>query len=115
MHEYPLTQNIIEMAEGYAKAENPGEDVKVKKIVLVIGEASGIAGECLRLYFDIIAENTLCEGASLEIESVKPMLKCGSCGELFVRKPFSFECACGGEGEPTQTGREFYIKLIEVE
>ena len=88
---------------------------RIKKIVLVIGEASGIVGESIRLYFDIIAENTVCEGAALEIETVKPMLKCKTCGALFERKPFEFECVCGDEGFPTDIGREFYVKYIEVE
>jgi len=109
VHEYGITQSIIETAERYADGK------PVNKIVLVIGESSDVVGECIRLYFDIIAENTICEGAAVEIETVKPMLKCNTCGALFERKPFSFECPCGGEGEPTEIGREFYIKHIEVE
>lgn len=128
MHEYPITLNIIELAARHASNavvqaanENDGPTTgrnsraRVKKIALVIGEASGIMGESIRLYFDIIAEGTVCEGAVLEIETVKPMLKCKTCGKLFERKPFSFECECGGEGEPTEIGREFYVKYIEVE
>ena len=113
MHEYPLTEGIIEVAARYAAGE--GKNVRVKKIALVIGEASGIVGESIQLYFDLIAEGSVCEGAALEIETVKPMLKCKTCGALFARKPFSFACECGGEGEPTDIGREFYVKYIEVE
>ena len=109
MHEYAVTQSIIETAEKYAGNKS------VKKIALVIGESSGIVGESICLYFDIIAENTACGSAVLEIETVKPMLRCKTCGALFERKPFSFDCPCGGDGEPTETGREFYIKHIEVE
>ncbi|MCL2351529.1 MAG: hydrogenase maturation nickel metallochaperone HypA [Firmicutes bacterium] len=108
MHEYSLTRNIIETAAEYAGG------AKVRKITLVAGEASGVSGESVRLYFGIIAENTPCAGAEIEIESVRPMLRCKSCGTLFERKPFSFECPCGGEGEPTEIGREFYIKSVEV-
>ena len=116
MHEYPITKNIIEVAARHAAAAvTDGGSVTVKKIALVIGEASGIVGDCIRLYFDIIAEGTVCEDAVLEIETVRPMLRCKVCGTLFVRKPFSFECECGGEGAPTEIGREFYVKHIEVE
>ena len=117
MHEYSLTQNIIETAVTHANdaVPNADEEVKVKKITLVIGEDSGVSGESIELYFDIIAEHTPCEGAVLEIETVKPRLKCKSCGALFERKPFSFECPCGGEGEPTEIGREFFVKSIEIE
>jgi len=113
MHEYSVTQNIIDTAVRRAAADN--RSVTVKKISLVIGEASGVSGESIRLYFDLIAKGTLCEDAVLEIENVRAMLKCRKCGSLFLRKPFSFACTCGGEGEPTDTGREFFIKSIEVE
>ena len=116
MHEYPIALDIIETATRYATAEaGEGESVRVKKIALVIGESSGIVGESIKLYFDLIAEGTTCADAVLEIESVKPMLKCKVCGKLFARKPFMFDCECGGEGEPTEIGREFYVKYIEVE
>lgn len=112
MHEYPITQRIIEIAEEYAM-KNEAEEVKV--INLIVGDYSGYVASSIELYFDIIAENSLCKNARLNIERVVPKLKCNQCGELFVRKPFSFECPlCKGEGSPTEIGQEFYIKSIEV-
>ena len=107
MHEYPAAKNIIDIVSGYTIK-------KVKKINLVIGESSGILGESLSLYFDIIAEGTPCGGAALSIKSVKPALRCKTCGAFFLRKPFTFDCECGGEGMPTEIGNEFYIESIEV-
>ena len=113
MHELPITEKIIKIAEEHCR-ENGG--TKVTKIHLVIGENSGIVGSSVQMYFDVITEGTLCEGAQLEMTSVKPKLRCKSCGHLFVRAPFSFSCPeCGGDGEPTDIGREFYIDTIEVE
>lgn len=115
MHEYPLTLQIIRTAEQHAKEHGASH---VKTIHLVVGEQSGCVADSISLYFDLIAEDSLCAGATLDIERVKPRLKCKSCGELFERKPFSFSCpieACGGEGEPTEIGREFFIRSIEVE
>ncbi len=112
MHEYPITQRIIEIADEYAKKYNANE---VKVINLVVGDYSGYVASSIELYFDIIAEGSLCEKAKLNIERVIPKLKCSNCGELFVRKPFTFECPnCKGDGEPTDIGQEFYIKSIEV-
>ena len=109
MHEYSLAQSILQSAIEHANG------AKVAQINLLIGESSGILGESLHMYFDIFAENTLCDEAIIEIETVKPKLKCKACGTFFVRKPFSFECVCGSEGEPTDIGREFFIKSIIVE
>lgn len=112
MHEYPITKRIIEIAQEHA-AKNHADQVKV--INLVVGDYSGYVADSIELYFDIIAEGTACEKAHLNIERVAPKLKCSQCGELFERKPFSFECPhCKGEGTPTTIGQEFYIKSIEI-
>lgn len=114
MHEYPLTLQIVSTAEQHAK-ENGAQSVKA--VNLVVGDYSGCVADCIAMYFDIIAEDSMCANAELNIERVKPMLRCKKCGELFERKPFSFNCdhdGCSGEGEPTDIGREFYIKSIEI-
>ena len=62
-----------------------------------------------------LPQEPLCEGAQVTIEGVKPKLSCEKCGKLFERKRFSFTCPfCGGSGNPTETGKEFYIKDVEL-
>ena len=113
MHEYPITQHIIEIAEKHCR---DAKATRVRAIDLVIGDYSGYVGSSVQMYFDIISEGTLCEGATVNIEHVKPKLRCTSCGALFERQLLSFACPeCGGEGEPTEIGKEFYIDTIEVE
>ena len=115
MHEYSLAKQIIQMAESYAESSGA---LRVTVINLVIGGNSGCAADSLELYFSIIAEGSLCAGARLNIEHVIPKLKCKICGDLFERTPFKFKCPkenCPGEGEPTEIGREFYIKSIVIE
>lgn len=112
MHEYPITKRIIEIADEFAKKNNANE---VKKINLVVGDYCGYVASSIELYFEIIAEGSLCKKAKLSIDRITPKLKCNDCGELFIRKPFSFQCPkCNGEGNPTEIGKEFYIKSIEV-
>jgi len=112
MHEYPITKRIIEIAEQYA-LQNHAE--QVTQINLVVGDYSGYVASSIELYFDIIAQDSICKNATLKIERVIPKLKCNLCGKLFVRKPFSFQCPdCDGEGSPTEIGKEFYLKSIEV-
>lgn len=115
MHEYPATMAIIEIAERHARARGAA---RVEVIRLVVGENSGYLPECIGMYFDLIAAGGVCGGARLEFERVKPLLRCGKCGVCFPRAPFEFSCpeaGCGGEGEPTGIGREFYVKSIEIE
>lgn len=112
MHEYPITLEIIRIAEETAKEQNA---VHVDKIALVIGDLSGYVGESVHMYFDEISRGTACEGCRLEIMRVRPKVKCTACGEVFERKPFSFECpVCKGQAGPTSIGTEFYIDHIEV-
>lgn len=113
MHEYPITSQIVKIAEEYAKKARAE---RVVKINLVVGDYSGFIGDSISMYFDILAEGTICDGAKLNIRKVHPMLRCRNCGELFKKVPFSFECPkCGDEGGPTEIGKEFYIESIEVE
>lgn len=113
MHEFPITQQIIKIAEKHATELCASQ---IKKINLVVGDYSGFVGDSIQMYFDVISEGTLCEGAVIEIEHRKPKLKCAACGELFERELLSFDCPkCGGTGGPTEIGKEFYIESIEIE
>lgn len=114
MHEYPITKQIIKIAEKHAADAGAS---RVKKINLVVGDYSGFVGESIDMYFRSISEGTTCEGAEIEIKRVKPKVKCRLCGEIFERKPFSFDCpkdGCKGLGEPTEIGKEFFIESIEI-
>lgn len=115
MHEYPITQAIVETAERHARRHRAA---RVTAINLVIGDHSGYLADAIELYFDIVAKGSLAETARLNIERVRPMLRCAVCGGLFRRRPFEFSCpepGCGGEGAPTDIGREFLVKSIEIE
>lgn len=78
MHEYPVTLEIVRIAEKTAR-EKGG---LVKAIHLVVGEDSGFIGESIQMYFDVISEGTLCEGARLTIRDIKPKMRCDRCGAL---------------------------------
>ena len=113
MHEYPITMQIVKIAE---KACLDAQAGSVKKISLVVGDRSGFIGESIDMYFRVISEGTRCEGAQIEMRRVEAKVRCPACGELFKRPLMSFACpSCGTDGEPTETGKEFYIEEIEVE
>lgn len=113
MHEYPATQQIIKIAAEYARQH---QAKRITRITLVVGAKSGFLSDSIQLYFTIIAEATPAEGALLEILPVQPLLRCPACAELFARKPYSFACPmCGQDGHPTEIGKEFYVKNIEIE
>ena len=113
MHEYPVTEQIVRVAVEHAIKNKAA---RITRISLVVGEMSGFIGDSIGMYFDIISRGTLAEGAVLEIEHIKPKLRCVSCSHYFERKPFSFACPrCGQDGVPSEIGKEFYLKDIEIE
>jgi len=113
MHEYPITEQIIKIAERHCRE---AKAARVTSISLVVGDYSGFIGESIDMYFKLIAEGTLCAGATLHIERVKPALKCPACEEVFEKVPMTFACPkCAQDGGPTEIGKEFYVKEIEVE
>jgi len=112
MHEFPVTEQIVKIAEKHGREARAS---KIESITLVVGERSGYISESIRMYFDIIAKDTICEGAQLEIKAIRPKLRCTACHTLFERRPMRFDCpVCGADGEPTEIGKEFYIESITI-
>ena len=113
MHEYPVAEKILKIALTTA---NENKASKITKISLVVGDLSGFIGESIQMYFEIISKGTKAENAQIIIKPVRAKLKCSSCGKYFERKGYSFECPeCGGKGEISDIGKEFYIENIEIE
>lgn len=113
MHEYAVTQNIVDIAVG--EAESAGAK-KITEIRLVIGELSSIIDESVSMYFEIISKGTAAEGARLVFRKVPAGLVCKSCCRKFSKSGSSFECPeCGCDGSLTGEGKEFYIESLEVE
>lgn len=113
MHEYPITQQIVKIACEFAEKEKAKS---VKRVHLKVGDYSGFIGESIQMYFDILGEGTLCQGGEITFDRVIPQLLCNECGKYFPRtSAYSFECPyCGGQGGPSEIGKEFYVEFIEV-
>jgi hydrogenase nickel incorporation protein HypA/HybF len=111
MHELPVVIDIVHVMDEESKKCGFN---KINRINLVIGELSSIIDESVQMYFEVIAENSTCAGATLSFEHVPATLKCQKCGLEFPHNK-SFDCpSCGGESVLVKgTGREFYIKSYE--
>ncbi|MEG1257314.1 hydrogenase maturation nickel metallochaperone HypA [Clostridium sp.] len=87
---------------------------KVFKVILELGEFSCIQEEQLQFAFEIIIENTIIEGASLNIERVPATGYCKGCDITF---PITFTdkiCPrCNLVSEIVSTGYETSVKSIE--
>lgn len=113
MHEYAVTKAIVDMTvKEAAKMGN----CRIKKIYLVIGALSGIMDESVQMYFDVIAEKTLAEGAVLVFRQVDIEFHCKRCAKNYVKPRSGFDCPqCGNTGTLTGKGKDFYIEKMEVD
>ncbi len=74
MHELSLAGAVIDTAERHAAGR------RVLLIELRLGELRQVVPESLAFYFEHVARGTLCEGATLEYETVPATLGCSECG-----------------------------------
>jgi hydrogenase nickel incorporation protein HypA/HybF len=113
MHEYSITESILALAlekAGEAKAS------KITRINLVIGELSGVVGECVQFYFDFLSKDTIASGAGLSFESTPTKLRCRHCETVFSPNNHDWCCPdCHEAGVEIISGRECYMESIEVE
>jgi len=113
MHELAITQNMFDLVLEQAEK---AEAKKVGKINLVIGEMTGVVGDCVQFYFDFISKGTLAEGATLSFAMVPPKARCRDCDKTFELKEFDWTCPyCGGNSLQIVAGKELFVESIEVE
>jgi len=112
MHELGIMQNIVDTVQDYARKNNVS---KVVKVMLEVGQVSGVVPESLEFCFEVCTKQTMLEGALLEIERIVAVGKCKTCEEGFDLLTHSFSCPkCGGTDWEMISGRELIIKELEV-
>ncbi len=113
MHELAITQSMFDLVLEQARKARAK---KVGKINLVIGEMTGVVGDCVQFYFDFISKGTLAEGATLSLAMIPPKARCQGCDKLFDLKEFDWTCPhCGGNSLQIVAGKELFVESIEVE
>ncbi len=113
MHELSITQSMLNLVLGQAEQ---AKAKKVGKINLVIGEMTGVVGECVQFYFDFLSRGTIADGAALAIKAVPTKARCRDCGKLFEVMEFDWTCPhCHGNNMEIVAGKELFVESIEVE
>jgi hydrogenase nickel incorporation protein HypA/HybF len=113
MHEFGITENIVNIA---LEKANEAQASKVIKINLVIGEMAGFVPDCIQFYFDTLSKDTIAQDAVLHFESVPAQLRCRNCSTIFQPQDTLWSCPeCQGRSVEISKGRELYIESMEVE
>jgi hydrogenase nickel incorporation protein HypA/HybF len=98
-------------------AEAKKADAKrVGSINLVIGEMTGVVGDCVRFYLDFLSKDTIAENAVLNIRTVPTQAQCRECGKIFEVGELQWACPeCGNTALEITAGKELFVESIEVE
>lgn len=109
MHELSLTQSIVDTIA----ARFP--DSRVTVVRLEVGRLSGVVVDAIRFCFDLVAEGTVVEGATLEVAEPAGRGDCRSCGHEFdIDDPIVLCSACGDANVRVLAGRDLKILSVEV-
>lgn len=113
MHEFWVTENILDIA---LKEAEKAQARKVTKINLVVGELTGFVPDCIEFYFDTMSKNTIAEKASLQFELTPARLRCRDCSTVFEPEEREWHCPeCHSQSVEIIGGRNLYIASMEVD
>jgi hydrogenase nickel incorporation protein HypA/HybF len=126
MHELALSRAIVDATLRHAEGR------RVSAVHVKVGSMRQVVPGSLAFYFEIVARETACEDARLDLEPVAALLRCVECDREWDPAPAplathsespgdgllplpSFGCpACGAGGE-VLAGGELEVEWIEVD
>ena len=113
MHELSIACSIVETVEENLSDENS----RAVKVLVKIGKMSGVVKDALLFSFDVAAQDTRVQGATLEIEELPVIIHCDKCNtESELDNSPIFRCAqCGELTGNILQGKEMELVSIEIE
>jgi hydrogenase nickel incorporation protein HypA/HybF len=109
MHELSVASAILDTALAHAEGR------PVAAVAVTIGGLRQVVPDSLRFYFEIVARDTACERAALQLTVNEPVLGC-ECGHEWELSTPAFRCPeCGSADVRVLAGDELIVEYIEVE
>jgi hydrogenase nickel incorporation protein HypA/HybF len=113
MHELALSRSIVDLVVDCACKEGVHA---VTRVVVEVGMAAGVEPDALRFCFDIVAADTLAQGAELAIETITVQARCRNCACEFEPARLVSSCPrCGSYAPSLLWGRELRVKSFDAE
>lgn len=127
MHELSVSSAVVDTALRHAAGR------RVSGVDLRLGKLRQVVPASLTFYFEIVARDTLCEGARLELELIDALMRCVECGNEWDPEPKpehgplegavgagfllpQFRCPeCAAAGAEVVRGDELIVESIDVE
>lgn len=113
MHELAVTESLLEITLRHAQNANAR---RVDNLYLVIGQLSSIIDDSVQFYWDIVAKDTIAEGARLNFRRIAIQMECRDCQQVFTPDDHQFDCPkCGSGQVRILAGEEFYLEAIDIQ
>ncbi len=108
MHELAIAESLVGIAADHAGGR------RVTRVDVKVGALRQVVPSALRFGFEVTAQGTVVEGASLRIEPVAAEGLC-RCGTRSTLRRFPFACqACGALDLEIVGGEELLVEALEV-
>jgi hydrogenase nickel incorporation protein HypA/HybF len=109
MHEFTLAQNMAEIIR--EKADRG----KILSVDIEVGAVSGAVPEALNFCAQIVFEECLGTGIEIRMHSRPAEARC-ECGKTFTMETPLSPCPfCGGFSHNITSGKEVFVKSIEID
>lgn len=113
MHEMGIAQNILDIALITAQKEGA---TRITRINLLAGELRAIEPLQLTFCFNIVAKDTMADGAFLNIEQIPVKGHCKDCDADFPIEDYIYVCPkCSSAKIEITGGTELRLQDIEIE
>jgi hydrogenase nickel incorporation protein HypA/HybF len=110
MHELGILSALVNTIEGIVQKEGLTE---VEKIVIEVGELSGIVPGYLEQCYPAAVYHTFMEKTTLELVVVEGIVKCRSCGLVFNAVSYDLSCPdCIGQDLEILMGNDIIVKEL---
>jgi hydrogenase nickel incorporation protein HypA/HybF len=110
MHELSVATAVLNTALKHAA------DRRVSVVSVRAGAMRQVVPDSLRFYWEIVARDTACEGATLDLQEIEALLRCRGCAREWSPELPMFRCpGCGGPDVEVKAGDELSVDYIEVE
>jgi hydrogenase nickel incorporation protein HypA/HybF len=113
MHELTITQSILEIALRHAQQ---AQATRVTDLYLVIGQLSSVVDDSVQFYWDMVAKDTIAEGARLHFRRIPAELTCRDCGKQYPPDGETLACPkCQSTRVKVTAGDEFRLDSIDID
>jgi hydrogenase nickel incorporation protein HypA/HybF len=109
MHELSIATAVLNTALRHA------DDEPVALVSMRVGTLRQVVPDSLRFYWEIVARDTVCEDAELEVQEIATRLRCEHCEREWEPLIPAFRCPDCSSAEVTVTaGEELEVEYLEL-